>query len=58
MMIDLNALVELTDDLLLDLIATICDRKCVRCGIDYRHHGGADHVWYEFAEDIPLGEKN
>jgi hypothetical protein len=35
----------------------LAELKCYRCGVKYRDHASADHVWIECAEDMESDEK-
>jgi hypothetical protein len=41
---------------MLQLLLAAC--VCYRCKINYRDHGGADHLFFEFPEDLPPEESN
>jgi hypothetical protein len=35
----------------------LAELKCYRCGVKYRDHASADHVWIECAEDMEPDRK-
>jgi hypothetical protein len=35
----------------------LAELKCYRCGVKYRDHASADHVWIECAEDMESDRK-
>jgi hypothetical protein len=40
------------------LARELADKRCFRCGLLHRNHTGADHLWFENADERPDEENN